>query len=216
VHASKLHGWSVTLAEKTGSDGKQKSIVTVEAKSGLFNGDYLKNKFLDTVDTRRVYVFDSATGLLESVQIYLQENSDERLIFQLDQIEYNLPIDPSTFKLDLPENVIWHQAMQILPDNEKYASMSPEQAAQAFLEACGRENWEEVAKFQAPTIALKEKLAGVQILKIGTSFRSAISIISGARFVPYEIKLRDGSVRKWNLALKRDRGSDRWFVDGGI
>jgi hypothetical protein len=216
VHASKRHGWPVTLIEQTGFDGKQKSIVTVDAKSGLFTGDYLKNKFFDTADTRRVYVFDSSTGLLESVQIYLQGDSDEKLVFQLDQIEYNQPIAPNTFNLELPEKVIWHQEMQILPDNEKYASMSPEQAAQAFLEACGREDWEEAAKFDAPTIALKEKLAGVQIIKIGTSFRSAISIINGARFVPYEIKLRDGSVRKWNLALKRDRGTDRWFVDGGI
>jgi hypothetical protein len=56
--------------------------------------------------TQRIFDGESATGWLESVQIYLQEDSEERLVFQLGQIEYNQPIDPGTFTLKLPENVM--------------------------------------------------------------------------------------------------------------
>jgi hypothetical protein len=215
--AIKSHGWPVTLTHEQGADGKSKSVITIEAKSGLLTGDYLKNKFFGTADTRRVYVFDDQTELLESVKIYVHTDPGEKLIFELDQIDYNQPIDPGVFQLQLPANVSWAGQMQILPDNEKYEAMTSEQAARALFEACGREDWTEAAKFFNPLTAQeKEGLGGLQVISIGTHFTSAISLISGAQFVPYEIKLKNGEVKKFNLSLKRDGHAHRWFVDGGI
>jgi hypothetical protein len=215
--AIKAHGWPVTLTHEQSADGKPKSVITIEAKSGLLTGDYLKNKFFGTADTRRVYVFDDQTELLDSVKIYVHADSGEKLIFELDQIDYNQPIDPAVFQLQLPANVSWAGQMQILPDNEKYAAMTSEQAARALFEACGREDWTEAGKFFNPLTAReKEGLGGLQVISIGTHFTSAISLISGAQFVPYEIKLKSGEVKKFNLSLKRDGHAHRWFVDGGI
>ena len=216
LSASKAHGWPVTLAQEQGTDGRPKSVVTVEASTGVLTGDYLKNKFFSTADTRRVYVFDDQSQLLESVKIYLHADSGEKLIFELDQIDYNQPIDTSVFQLQLPANVAWQQEMQILPDNAKYAAMTAEQAARAFFEACGREDWNEAAKFSTITGTLKEDLGGLQVITIGNSFSSAISLINGARFVPYEVKLKSGAIKKWNIGLKKDGKTGRWFVDGGI
>jgi outer membrane lipoprotein-sorting protein len=216
LSASKLHGWPVTLAQEQGADGKPKSIVTVEAKSGLLAGDYLKNKFFGMADTRRVYVFDDQSQLLESVQVYLHADSGEKLIFELDQIDYNQPIDAGVFQLQLPAGVVWQQEMQLLPDNEKYAAMTPEQAARTFFEACGREDWTEAGKFCTMTSGLKEFLGGIQVVNIGNHFTSALTLIGGPRFVPYEIKLKGGYVKKFNLALKKDAKTGRWYVDGGI
>jgi anti-sigma factor RsiW len=217
LSAIKTHGWPVTLTKEQGTDGTSKSVITVEAKSGLLTGDYLKNKFFSTANTRRVYVFDDQTELLDSVKIYLHADSGEKLIFELDQIDYNQPMDPGVFQLQLPADVSWAGQMQILPDNEKYAAMTSEQAARALLEACGREDWAEAAKFFDPLTAReKQYLGGLQIISIGTHFTSAISLISGAQFVPYEIKLKNGEVRKFNVSLKRDGRTHRWFVDGGI
>src|SRR5690348_8120782 len=70
-------GWKLSLAEETGRDGKLKSIVTVQATSGLPDDDYIKNKFFENADTRRVYRFDSQSELLESVQIYVARPSGE-------------------------------------------------------------------------------------------------------------------------------------------
>ena len=217
LSAIKAHGWPVTLTQDQGTDGKPKSVVTVEAKSGLLTGDYLKNKFFGTADTRRVYVFDDQTELLESVKIYLHAEAGDKLVFELDQIDCNQPVDSSVFQLQLPADVKWAGQMQVLPDNAKYAAMTAEQAARALFEACGREDWTEAAKFFNPLTGSEQKyLGGLQVISIGTHFSSAISLISGAQFVPYEIKLKNGEVKKFNLSLKRDAGTQRWYVDGGI
>jgi hypothetical protein len=207
-------GWKLSLAEETGRDGKLKSIVTVQANSGLLDDDYGKNKFFENADTRRVYRFDSQSELLESVQIYVARPSGEVPIFDLSQIDYNEPIDPKVWQLELPADVSWVEEPQKLPDNQKYVSMTAEQAARAFFEACGRNDWVEVGKFISPVNQqFKDYLGGLQLLSLGDSFSS--KAYSG-RFVPYEIKLSDGAVKKFNLALRNDNPTARWQVDGGI
>ena len=180
------------------------------------DNDYLKNSFFETADTRRVYVFDNQSERLESVKIYLHATSGDKLIFELDQIDYNQSIDPGVWKLDLPADVSWWQnEMQKLPDNDKYASMTAEQAARAFFEACSQENWSEVEKFlrESPVDhLLKQELGGLEIIQIGTAF---ISNASPDQFVPYKIKLKNGYDKELNLALRKDEPTGRWFVDGG-
>lgn len=209
-------GWKLGLAQQRAADGRMKAIVTVAAKANVPDNDYLKNKFLDTSDTRRVYLFDVQTELLEGVQVYVTRPTGDVLIFELQQIEYNQPLAADVFQLDLPSDVKWYQEPQKLPDNEKYASMTAEQAGRAFFEACGRSDWPEVAKFfqfMPFNDQIKEYVGGLSIISIGQSFTS-----EGypGQFVPYEIKLKGGEVKKHNLALKKDRKTDRWFVDGGF
>ncbi|MBF0500152.1 MAG: zf-HC2 domain-containing protein [Candidatus Riflebacteria bacterium] len=212
----KKHGWTTTVAHEASSDGKAKSVVTIEAKSGYNNDDYLKNIFFCTADTQRVYEFDDQTGFLTSARIFLHAATGTKLIFELTQIDCNPKIASDIFKLQIPEGVTWKEEMQVLPDNEKYASMTSEQAARAFFEACGRDDWKEAGKFCTMTGSLKDYLGGVKLISLGTSFTSMLSIISGAQFVPYEIKMKDGQVKKFNIALKRDPHTKRWFVDGGL
>jgi hypothetical protein len=86
--------------------------------------------------------------------------------------------------------------VKILPDNEKYASMTAEQAARAFFEACSRKDWDEAEKFMSPmTDRTKEYLGGLKIVSLGESF-TAENYPGGlahkdypGRFVPYEIQL---------------------------
>ena len=215
LSAVKAHGWAMTLAQQQGTDGKTKSVITVHAKSSVPDSDYLKNKFFMSADTRRVYIFDNQSELLEAVKIYLPTPAGESLIFELSQIDCNQPIEPAVFQPQLPANVTWKQDMQVLPDNAKYAAMTAEQAARAFFEACGKADWGEVEKFCsfAKNESLQRVLGGISIVSIGQPFSSTFN---DAQFVPYEIKLRDGTIKKHNLALKRDRRTQRWFVDGGI
>jgi hypothetical protein len=209
-------GWKLALAEERAAGGRTKAVVTVEAKANVPDNDYLKNKFLDTSDTRRVYRFDTQTELLEGVQVYVTRSSGDVLVFELQQIEYNQPMAASLFQLALPQDVTWYQEPKKLPDNNKYASMSAEQAARAFFEACGRSDWTEVAKFfqfMPFNDQIKAYVSGMTIVSLGESFTS-----EGypGRFVPYEIKLKIGEVKKFNLALKKDPKTGRWFIDGGF
>jgi outer membrane lipoprotein-sorting protein len=212
---ARAQGWELSIKSERGADSQMKSVVTVMARSGVPDSDYGRNNFIGTADTRRVYRFDARSGLLEAVQIYLIRPSGEEKIFDLSQIDYNPPIDSNTWKLELPADVSWAQLEPPkLPDNEKYASMTPEQATRAFFEACSREDWNEVGKFMSPvTAGLKEYLGGLEIVSLGESFTSKAYV---GRYVPYEIKLKNGYVKKHNLAIRNDNPAGRWQVDGGI
>ena len=90
------------------------------------------------------------------------------------------------------------------------------QRARAFFDACSREDWAEARKFQINDFnkRMKKYLGRLEIVSIGKSFRSKLGY--PGVFVPCEIKLSDGTVRKLNLALKKHKVSKRFFVDGGI
>jgi hypothetical protein len=218
LNNAQAKGWKLDTTEETAADSRLKDIVTIMAKSGVPDNDYGKNNFIGTADTRRVYRFDTQSKLLESVQIYLVRPAGEVLIFDLSQIDYNPPMDPGIWKLELPADVSWAQLpeqLSKLPDNEKYASMTAEQAARAFFEACSREDWNEAGKFMSPVTAdMKEYLGGLEIVSLGESFTS--KAYHSGRFVPYEIKLKNGYVKKHNLAIRKDNPAGRWQVDGGI
>jgi hypothetical protein len=216
LHNAIARGWKLSLREERAVDKRAKSIVTIEAKAGLPENDYLKNKFFDASDTRRVYRFDAESELLEGVQVYLAGQAGEVLMFELEQVEYNPPIATTVFQLDLPADVNWYQTeIQKLPDNEKYASLTAEQAARAYFGALAKKDWTEAEKFRRDKVneKVKQVVAGLEVVSIGQAFASAAYDPDG-RFVPYEIRLGGQSV-KHNLALKKDKKTGRWFVDGG-
>jgi len=202
-------GWKLDLQEVT-IEGRPKSIVTVHAKTGVPEDDYVRNKFFHDADTRRVYTFDSETERLEAVQIYLvRSGGSEAQIFDLNRIDYNQPIDPSVWQLDLPSDVAWTQEPQKLPDNEKYAAMTAEEAARAFFEACGRRDWDEVGKFMSPvTQRLEDYLGGVEVLSLGQAFTSQAY---PGQFVPYEIRM---GTQEINLRLSNSNSAGRYVITG--
>jgi outer membrane lipoprotein-sorting protein len=189
--------------------------VTVEVDPKETVGDYLKNKFLDTASTRRVYSFDPQTGRLEGAKFYCRTDDKEVLVLEIVKIEYNPVFNDSVFQLDIPKNVVWWHEPEVLPDNEKYAKMTPEEAARAFFEACANKDWEEVQKIWGFPLTddLKKYLGGLELIKLGKPFQAKPS---QSWFVPYEIRLGDGQVRKWNLALRKDNPAHRWQFDGGL
>jgi hypothetical protein len=99
--------------------------------------------------------------------------------------------------------------VKILPDNEKYAAMTAEQAARAFFEACSRKDWNEAGKFESPiTDRTKEYLGGLEIVSLGESFTSKAY---GGRFVPYEIKL---PAQEFNMRVSNTNAAKRCVVTG--
>jgi hypothetical protein len=182
------------------------------AKSGVPDDDYCRNTYIEAADTRRVYRFDAQSELLEAVQLYVVRPSGETQIFDLSQIECNQPIDPSVWNLEMPADVSWvplPQDLPKLPDNEKYASMTPQQAARAFFEACGREDWEEVGKFFAPVNdRLKQYLGGLQLVSLGEPFTSKVS---AGFMVPYEIKLRP---QEMTVRVSNANPAKRYVITG--
>jgi hypothetical protein len=206
---AQAQGWKLDLAEEAGVDGRRKFVISVKAKHGLPDDDYSKNKFFETADTRRVYRFDAQTERLELVRIYLPRNAGEVEVFALSQIDYNPPIDPRVWRLELPADVNWVKDPPKLPDSESYALMTAEQAARAFFEACGREDWTEVARYRTNiTDRLKNVLGGLQILSLGEAFKTKSY---RGQYVPYEIVLRP---KEFHLRMSNTNSAKRFVVTG--
>ncbi len=206
---AQARGWQMEVTETNGTDGKRKTVVTIHAKSGIPESDHERNIFFDTADTRRVYQFDAQSERLEAVQIVQVLGANETKIFDLSQSEYNQPIEPSVWQLALPADASWYQEPQKLPDNEKYAALTVEQAARAFLEACARKDWEEAGKFISPLDeSFKETYGGLEILALGKTFTS--QTYNGV-FVPYEIKLPS---QTFNARLDNTNSAKRFVITG--
>jgi outer membrane lipoprotein-sorting protein len=198
-------------------DGRDKIVIDIEKKAvGGFENDYLKNKFLFTADTKTVYTFDSETKLLEAYSIYVHTDGEDVLIFEITDMEYNSELEESLFVLEPGDDVIWLDDAVILPDDEKYEQMGPKETAEVFFQACADEEWEEAVKFNTLLAdeEFQEMFGGLEIISIGEPFQSGFS--TKTWFVPYEIKLKNGQVRKHNLALKKDKQANRYFIDGGL
>jgi len=209
----------LVLSHETGADGRKKLVVTVEAiAKGDFTHDWLRNKSIPASDNYRVYCFDAETKLLETLHVYVHVDDkveNDVLVFEITNIEYNRELAPDLFTLELPEDVIWHEQAQPLED-EYYQQMGPKEVATALFQACADEDWEEADKFLASMRAdkrLQEYLGGLEIINIGEPFKSGQY---GGWFVPYEIRLRSGHVKKHNLAVRNDNPGNRYVFDGGI
>jgi outer membrane lipoprotein-sorting protein len=210
----RAHKQGSELSTKT--DGKNKLVVIVDANAqGDLTNDWLKNKYITASKNRRIYRFDDKTKLLEGLEIYIYPSEkQELLVFEVRKIEYNIDINPKLFTIKIPKNVIWYEEPKDL--GEKYQKMEPKEVAHLFFDAFSREDWSEVIKFWTVSAVSKEAkqlYGGLEIISIGEPFKSGQ--YSGW-FVPYEIKLKSGQIKKWTLAVRNDNPAKRYVVDGGF
>jgi hypothetical protein len=102
---------------------------------------------------------------------------------------------------------------------EQTTGMRPEQVAKAFFEGCGRKDWAEVARFDPNPFddRIKNIYGGLQVVSLGKPFwgweRNGRKY--GGVFVPYEVRLQNGEVSKWRLAIQYDNSKKSWYIDGG-
>lgn len=213
LHAAVTKGWDVKSTEEPAAAGK-KITVTVESKSGLSDNDHMKNRFYMTSDLRLVYRFDAKTARLQGFEAYLHRADGDTKVFSIERIEYDQPIDPKVFTLEIPKTAHEYREPQRLPDNEKYEKMTPLEAARTFFEACAKEDWREAEKFYQPLAdGTKQGLGGLQVVRLGEPFRPKLY---AGWMIPYEIKFKNGQTKKWNLAMRKDNPAKRYVVDGGL
>jgi hypothetical protein len=163
-----------------------------------------------------VYRFDPHTELLEDLEVWVHTEAGDVKVLDIDEVVYDVPIAPEVFTLKLPDDVVWFQEPEVLPDNDAYAEMSPHEAARLFFEALASEDWDEALNFSAVSEfppSYKDDLGGLEIINLGDAFQSGRY---PGWFVPYEIKLKSGGFKKHNLALRNDNKARRWIVDGGM
>jgi len=116
-------------------------------------------------------------------------------------------------------------------DNAKFVALTgttPAQAARTFFEATSSGDWAEVAKYWEPKFLKKHPedlethknfYGGMELINLGKPFKG--KVVESRReysgvWVPYEIRLKDGTVKKWQLAIRCDNPEHHWYFDGGM
>ena len=85
--------------------------------------------------------------------------------------------------------------------------------------------------------SFKQAYGGMEIISLGKPFKARISIAALVHlqpsvkkqfkstkgdfeapgvFVPYKVRLKDGTIREWQLSIRCDNPDHRWYFDGGF
>jgi len=182
---------------------------------GDFANSWAKDKSIEESDHTCLYRFDAASKRLEGLQVMVNTGNQEVSVLEITDFRYNETFPASLFALQLPSDVNW----VVEPSAMKPASATltgPKEAAEYLFNALAHEDWDavlEVLPVSRVDDGIKQAYGGLQLVAIGKPFKSGLY---PGYFVPYEIRLRDGSTKKWKLAVRNDNPSGRWTVDGGF
>ena len=196
-------------------------ILTVNSNAlGDFHNNYLKNNSILESDNQRVYVFDKNSMLLKWFELFINADGRSIKVIRINNIAYNIPIEASTFSIQLPPGVEWQKLSE--PGYVKaFTKITSKQAAKRFFTALHNEDYESITSvWDVLQITDKEKLkqiksiyGGLEIISLGKSFTSGLY---PGEFVPYKIKLKSGDIEEFNLALRNDNPNKTWVIDGGL
>ena len=129
---------------------------------------------------------------------------------------------------------------------QRLTGTTPAEVARTFFDAMSRQDWTAADKYWPPGFLKKDPTflntitnmyGGLEIVSIGKPFKARISIAkmielqpesrnqfksttgdfeAASVFVPYEIRFKNGEVKKWQLSIRCDNPENRWYFDGGM
>lgn len=180
------------------------------APQGVFNNPYMLNASIAESESIRRYVIDADTKQLKSASVSIIRNNRETEVLKISDITYGgakstiMALPPGIRFIDMPQTA--------LPG---LAGLNATEAASAFLNAL--EKWDStildnVIDNHLQSSIFEQDLKGAQLISVGKSFNSGNE---GTTFVPYILRLSDGSEKRHNLALQRSQQGG-WIVVGGL
>lgn len=186
-------------------------ILTVQAKpQGDLGNPYMLNTSIADSENIRRYVIDAGDKSLKSASVSIAAGRSETEVLRITKICYGVPVADLTA---LPAGVRFIDMPHLsLPG---LSALTAEEAASAILNAF--ETWDATILDLAIDENLRDSmyerdLKGALLLSVGSSFTSGNE---GTTFVPYVLKLPDGSEKRHNLALQRSRQGG-WILVGGL
>ena len=181
----------------------------------------------DPSERRAVYLVEPKTKLLQQLETYKHDGDDYAFVSRRTFLEYNEPIDPAIFTLDLPADVVHiDQTTQAvgLPRGDLSDEEIAVEVVRQFFEALIAEDYAKAGQLLAgiPAARIKERFGRVRclrILSLGAATPQPIPLVGGL-VVPYEIEIEfEGvkSVKKHRAAVRPVYNQpDRWTIHGGI
>jgi hypothetical protein len=175
---------------------------------------------------REVYWIDPRTKLLQEKERYHLEGDEYRLVSRCEYLEYNQPIDPAVFRLDVPDDVIrvdqTTQEVGLAKGDLTDEQVSVEVVRQ-FFEALIADDYDKAGKLAGgvPGPKLREALARdftyVRIVSIGTPTPHPDPRTEFLQ-VPCEVEIDTHgvkSVRQYTVNVRAVYNRpDRWAVGG--
>lgn len=193
--------------KKVGAD----ILLTVHSRpQGEFNNPYMLNASIAESENLRRYVIDADTKRLKSASVSIVKGRQETVILKITDIIYG---EPRANLMELPSGVRFiDMSESSLPGLQ---GLSATEAASAFLNAL--ETWDVSILNNALDDNMMQtlyepELKGAVLVSVGQAFNSGNE---GITFVPYHLRLPDGTMKRHNLALQKgNRGG--WIVIGGL
>ncbi|MGA2679916.1 MAG: hypothetical protein ABSF37_11550 [Sedimentisphaerales bacterium] len=125
-------------------------------------------------------------------------------------------------KMELQEETKWSSEPNILPDNDVYAKMSPQESVKKYFEAFSKLDFNEMQKFEPDSAVKAMKGECEEAKKHGMDIKEQIPTVEvgeafwSAEQSAYFVKCHISGVKKFNLAVRNDNPAKRWVVDGGL
>ena len=185
-------------------------ILTVHSSpQGNFDNPYMLNSSIAESETIRRYVIDSESKRLRSASVNVIANNREIEVLKVTSIDYDsqrkeiYKVDPNIrfFKIEM-------QPIGLI-------GLSAEEAASTILNAFADWNDSILTKVFIPEVyetAYRERFQGSTLISVGRSFKSGNN---NSTFVPYSLKLKDGTTQRHNIALQKTEYGG-WIVVGGL
>ncbi len=188
--------------------GKEIQLVVHAMPQGDFGNPYLLNSSIEESENIRRYVIDADTKRLKSASVSVVSGKREIVVLKISSITYN-PGVKTVFAL--PPDVQFVETEKQLPGLN---GLSAEEAATVVLNAFSTWNKDILDKVMYPAvsdISYRKRFSGAKLLSVGNAF---VSGNHNSTFIPYRLRLKDGTIQRHYLALrKNDTGG--WIVIGG-
>lgn len=189
--------------------GKDIILTVNTAPEGDFANPYLLNTSITESKSIRRYLFDSDSKRLKSATVSILKDNNEIEVLRLSSIDYN-PIEKDICQLDTSIRFV-----EIQDQPAGLNGLNAEEATSIILNAFADWNLkilDKVMNHEVSESMYRRRFEGSRLLSIGRSFTSGNQ---NTIFIPYTLKLRNGTLQHHNLALQKTK-AEGWVVVGGL
>lgn len=186
--------------------------LTVHSRAeGDFTNPYMLNKSIAESENIRQYVIDEHNFRLLSATVSIIKDSREIEVLKISEINYN----PENLSLLRIPSSIRFIAADIVSVIDGIPGLDARETAAAMFSAFYTWDTDILDKLINPIVgnSYRSSYEGATLLSLGEPFMSGNN--KDLIFVPYSVRLKDGSVKSMNLALIKT-GSGGWVFSGGL
>ena len=194
---------------KVENKGKDIILTVHSSPQGNFDNPYMLNSSIAESETVRRYVIDSDSKRLKSATVNVIADNREIEVLKVSSIDY----DSQRKEIYKVDPTIRFVEIEMQPTG--LIGLSAEEAASTILNAFADWNDSILTKVFIPEVseaAYRERFQGSTLISVGRSFKSGNK---NSTFVPYSLKLKDGTTQRHNIALQKTEYGG-WIVVGGL